>query len=140
MWGNLTYPTSHDEVSVSTGWKREALGLALTNVQGEARAFPHFILAMIDVERTVADNPEQHVVTADDELALAKAHGEASVTTPAGLEEHDGPAIAHQASDGFSCRGGCVNTRRLQWAGHATTSLEEPERLGAVAHQQVLGL
>jgi hypothetical protein len=127
-------------VSVSTGWKREALGLALANVQGEPRALPHFILAMINVERTVADNAEQHVVITDDELALAKAHGEASVTTPAGLEEHDGPAIAHQASDGFSCRGGCVDTRRLQWTRHATTSLEEPQRLGAVTHEQVLRL
>jgi hypothetical protein len=100
-------------VSVSTGWKREALRLAFTNVQGKPRALPHFILSMIDVERTIADDAEEHVVIADDELTLAKTHREASVATPAGLKEHDGPTIAHQGSDGFKCRCCCIDTRRL---------------------------
>jgi hypothetical protein len=79
-------------------------------------------------------------VIADDELALTKAHGQASVATPAGLEKHDGPAVAHQVNYGFNCRGSCVNTWGLQRARHETTCLEEPERLGAVTHQQVLRL
>jgi hypothetical protein len=136
----FTYPTSHDEVPFSTGPKREALGLALSNIQGEPRAFPHFILSMIDVEGRPVDHAEQYVVIADDELALAKAHGQASIATPAGLEEHDRPAIAHQVSEGFNCRGSCVDSWWLQRARHETASLEEPERLGAVAHQQVLRL
>jgi hypothetical protein len=82
-------------VPVSTGPEREALGLTLTNVQREPSAFPHFVLSVIDVEGRPIDHAEQHVAVADDELALAKAHGQASVATPAGLEEHDGAAIAH---------------------------------------------
>jgi hypothetical protein len=105
--------TSHDEVSVSTGWKREALRLAFTNIQGKSRALPHFILSMIDVERTIVDDAEEHVVIADDELTLAKAHREASVATPAGLKKHDGPTTAHQVSDSFTGRSCCVDTRQL---------------------------
>ena len=68
---------------------------------------------MIDVEGGPIDRAEQHVAEADDELALAKAHGKAAVSTPAGLEEHDGPTFAHQVSNGLKCLGSCVDTRRL---------------------------
>jgi hypothetical protein len=71
------------------------------------------MLSMIDIERTIADDAKKHVAIADDELTKAKAHREAAVATPAGLEEHDGPTTAHQVSDGFKCRWRCVDTRRL---------------------------
>jgi hypothetical protein len=95
---------------------------------------------MIDVKRTVADRSKQNIVIADDELTLAKAHREAPVTTPSRLKEHDGPTRAHQVGDGASRLPSRVDTWRLRWARHASMSLEEPERLGAVTHEKVLRL
>jgi hypothetical protein len=87
---------------------------------------------------SVADDAKKHVQVAYDELTLAKAQGNAAVTASAGLKEHDGPPIARQVSDGFKRRGRGIDTRWLNSAGHATSSLEKTERFGAVAHKKVL--
>jgi hypothetical protein len=112
-YGNLTYSTPRDEMSVSTSRKGKTLGLALTNIQSEPSAFPHFVLSMINVERRVSSDAEKHVAFADDELAPAKAHRQAAVATPAGLEKHDGPATVHQFSNSLKCRLSYVDTRWL---------------------------
>jgi hypothetical protein len=50
---------------------------------------------MINVEGAAADGAKQNVVVANDELALAKAHRQATVATTSRLIKHDGPAFAN---------------------------------------------
>jgi hypothetical protein len=74
-------PTPNDEVSTLASRKRESFGLPRADIQCEPTFLPHLVLPMIDVERAIADRPEQNVVVPDDELTLAKAQRKAPVAT-----------------------------------------------------------
>jgi hypothetical protein len=75
---------------------------------------------MVDIKQTVSDNAQKYVVIADNELTDTKTHWQAAVATTSGLKKHDRPAIAHHVSDGFESRRRNVDTRRFEWANHAT--------------------
>jgi hypothetical protein len=75
---------------------------------------------MVDIEQTVANNAQKYIVIANNELAHPKTHWQAAVAATSGLKKHDGPAIAHHLSDGFESRRRNVDTRRFEWANHAT--------------------
>jgi len=131
-WWRYVTPCGEPHIPTSTmkcrldRLEERSLGLALTNVQGE-RVLSTLHIGDDRCRTDIADNPEQHVVIADDELALRKHMG-GFRTTPPDWKNMTGPPSSPSQR-------WLQLPRRLRQhpaapvAGHATTSLEEPSGL-----------
>lgn len=78
---------------------------AWSNIEGEVRVFPVFVLGRGHVEGGTVDITEEHIDFADFEIIEGEAHGGASVATTATLVEHDravkGAQFVHEFFGGW---------------------------------------
>src|ERR1035438_2179252 len=75
----LADPRAGDEMLSVGGREGEAFGLALAHIEDELRMLPDLVLAAVDIERAATHLAQEHILAADDELPVAKAHREAAV-------------------------------------------------------------